>query len=95
MEAEALLGLLPDGWRVVFPGGVDAGMVFTDDRRRLYTRDDPRLGALPIGWEQKSYEDDQLFWFNTVTQEFCWADPRPTAQALKERNIYVQDLLLM
>jgi hypothetical protein len=95
IEPEALLGPLPDGWRVVCFGRVDAGMVFADDEKRAYTRDDSRLGALPIGWEQKSFEDDQLCWFNTLTTEFCWADPKLTAQALKERGVDVQDLFLI
>jgi hypothetical protein len=47
MEAKALLGQLPDGWRVVYFGSVEAGMWFAHEQTGIFTRNDPRLGSLP------------------------------------------------
>ncbi|KAF3920688.1 hypothetical protein ABW21_db0208641 [Orbilia brochopaga] len=95
MEAEALLGPLPDGWSVVYDGTVEAGMWFLQEGKNIPTRMDPRLGALPVIWEQREFSDGVPCWYNVVERGYATVDPRQTIEAIKARGIDVTNITLI
>ncbi|KAL6879465.1 hypothetical protein HDV57DRAFT_509950 [Trichoderma longibrachiatum] len=94
MEAQALLGEVPDNYRVVFrDGDIEGGMWFLEVETMSASRIDPRLGSLPPGWNQICYSDGQLCWIDPEGGlQHC--DPRLTPEALIARGVHVQDLTL-
>lgn len=100
MNGEALLGRLPNKWRLVnkYFQGVSAyyGVFYDEDTGETQITD-PRLGPLPAGWRLASHSREDVFnWFlNDETGEFSEFDPRLKLDALKARGVELQEFRLV
>lgn len=86
-HGEAILGPLPDGWKMVF--NESSSMIFcTPDGKRI--REDPRVKRdLPPGWEQ--YEDEQgLWWKRYEDEDWRLFDSRQTPEKLEARGVKLE-----
>jgi hypothetical protein len=107
MHAEVLLGPIPAGWILSYKriNGY-LRQIFNDGN--IETQQDPRL-PLPLEWRY-IYESGESFqemerspsgdiltqWFGNVeTKEKSWYDPRLTPEVLREREVDVQELVLI
>ncbi|KAI6081210.1 hypothetical protein F4821DRAFT_33309 [Hypoxylon rubiginosum] len=95
MEGEALLGRLPPGWRIQYDGDAKRGMWFVNETTGTETREDPRLGAVPVGWNQGEFSEGQLWRAQRGISNNTTFDPRLEAVALRERGVDVQNLILI
>jgi hypothetical protein len=103
MHGETVLGPLPDSWQF--------GDYIIEVRRMAYadksgneTLQDPRRGPLPPGWElwykegKERNENGDLSPFiiyNQGTDEATVFDPRLTKEALIERGIQLEEIVLV
>jgi hypothetical protein len=108
MHTEGLLGQLPAGWEVSYrlQRGVHRPVIFAQGNTS--TQQDPRV-PLPPGWRYRygSFNapritepaalEDMLpqFFENEETKEKTLLDPRLTPEALRDRGIDVQELVLV
>ncbi|KAE9376030.1 HET-domain-containing protein [Stipitochalara longipes BDJ] len=107
MHAERLLGQLPAAWDVNYVqlrGRIIPGFTQGD----IITQKDPRE-QLPPSWRygygdfnvsqdtEPSALKDMLpqFYENVETREKTWADPRLTPEALRDRGVDIQELVLV
>ncbi|KAF4819314.1 hypothetical protein CGCSCA5_v004702 [Colletotrichum siamense] len=86
-HGEAVLGPLPDGWKMVFNqyGGV---VLCTPDGEK--THQDPRVKRdLPPGWEQ--YEGKNgIHWKRFADEKWKIFDPRQTPEELEARGVELE-----
>ncbi|KAL2152134.1 hypothetical protein VTH82DRAFT_5318 [Thermothelomyces myriococcoides] len=107
MNAEALLGPLPEGWKCIFlmdEHGLDNPLfkyTFVENEQDSTRDEDPRLGRVEEPFERvKSARtvDDPIcftrFKDRTTGVEINY-DPRMTAQALRERGVDVKTVELV
>ncbi|KAI1741583.1 heterokaryon incompatibility protein-domain-containing protein [Xylaria scruposa] len=103
MDGEAILGDLPDPWKVEFyrdDMGVSVHHFRNAETGRL-TTEDPRLGPLPDGWERvkrdRRVSDPRWFdcFVNKVSGETLNADPRMRDGELKERGIALKNFKIV
>ena len=97
MDAESLLGPLPDHWTT--QNGRDSGggyfLQFYDPSTQQVTIEDPRLAAVPIPseWEQlpavRTVDDPEFFcrFRNKDSGEIINADPRLLPENLKAQGV--------
>ncbi|EXF76140.1 hypothetical protein CFIO01_03533 [Colletotrichum fioriniae PJ7] len=98
MDTEALLGPLPEGWRVRMAreSGFFDSMHFFSITADKTTKEDPRLGEDPSGWERletvRTGSDPWNFarYRSRQTREVINSDPRLTVDALKSRGVGVE-----
>ncbi|KAK7926543.1 heterokaryon incompatibility protein-domain-containing protein [Apiospora marii] len=106
MNGEALLGELPDNWRLYYDYLYelsDEGIAFKDLETDSWVTRDPRLERIPLPneWEPVAWtrkEIDPLIccrYRNKVTGELINYDPRMTGKALKERGVDIQEIILV
>ncbi|KAK3364340.1 heterokaryon incompatibility protein-domain-containing protein [Lasiosphaeria hispida] len=113
--AEALLGPMPDGWQAVpdtskgevyFIKGNPFEINDADDGNPSLTvgpnvsREDPRLGGLPPGWQEKAMpglgDDMRLYWEREDGSERTFEHPRASARILmEERGVGVEMVTLV
>ncbi|KAH0427354.1 ankyrin and het domain protein [Colletotrichum camelliae] len=95
MHREALLGQLPEGWKVQFRAIHDMVMVITDPDGQIQI-EDPRLGKLPPGWEQSApdYEGRIVY---REGPDGAWSedDPRLTPERLAARGVKLEELIIV
>ncbi|KAK1967601.1 HET-domain-containing protein, partial [Colletotrichum sublineola] len=102
MDTEALLGPLPDGWRARMSreAGFFDSMHFFSVSTGAVTKEDPRLGDDPAGWERmeavRTGDDPWNFarYRNRKTREVINSDPRLAADALGARGVNVEKFCL-
>ena len=101
MSGEALIGQLPDKWKVVdqdVPQTRRFWPVFLNSDTGKTQIDDPRLGSVPSGWHIASHEREKCYnhYINNgaeaVAQRF---DPRLERAALTELGTNVQMIRLV
>ncbi|KAK4223690.1 heterokaryon incompatibility protein-domain-containing protein [Podospora fimiseda] len=98
-DANVLLGPLPFNWSVVVDDDTSGYCFFQFwNKKTKLTKDDPRLGALPEGWEsvkehrERTGDDPFVYrWFRNVEtgEEINW-DPRMSIDALKKRGVNIE-----
>jgi len=103
MDGEALLGPLLDGWKVVidFDRNDDLQQQFVDPTTGETTTVDPRLPSLPPEWEPVIAPD--RFWphkkvdafKNTTTGQILHSDPRLLPDALRARDVPLEQFALV
>jgi hypothetical protein len=107
MNTEALLGLLPPGWSVKYES-IDGNLFPVFARENTKTQQDPRA-PLPPPWRYvyldgenfESIESDEdkgmreQYFENLETGETTWFDPRLSPEALRERGVDIQELVLV
>lgn len=101
-DAKALLGPLGEGWRAVQKQD-DMGeyQAFFVDGKGEVTSQDPRLGMLPDEWEGLEYERGMgdpawgVRYRDRRSGEEINYDPRMTAEALKERGVRIEKIMLV
>ncbi|KAE9580636.1 hypothetical protein CGMCC3_g3402 [Colletotrichum fructicola] len=88
-NGEAVLGPLPDGWKVMFHPSGSPHFVAPDGSGTIQ---DPRLEKeLPPGWEQKESPDhSQLLWKRTEDENWRTLDPRQTPEKLEDRGVKLE-----
>ncbi|KAF5492586.1 hypothetical protein CGCS363_v010738 [Colletotrichum siamense] len=88
-HGEAVLGPLPNGWKMVFDGRGLATFTAPDGSRTL---EDPRLEKeLPVGWEQREESDpNELLWKRTEDETWWPLDPRQTPEKLEARRVKLE-----
>ncbi|KAK2780550.1 ankyrin and het domain protein [Colletotrichum kahawae] len=93
MCREALLGQLPEGWKVQFGWKTLYGVI-TDLDGQIQS-EDPRLGELPPGWESEP-DDDGHVWYR-YGPEGVWSlyDPRLTPERLADRGVKFEELIIV
>ncbi len=100
MDTEALLGPLPEGYRVVHVLNQEGLFVqkFIDTKTREATYVDPRLGPLPDGWHDAGMDTMQRFWFwrdgEKEGEPSTWYNPRFELDELKKRGADAKLILL-
>ncbi|KAI0192103.1 heterokaryon incompatibility protein-domain-containing protein [Xylaria flabelliformis] len=103
MDGEAILGDVPDPWKVEFYRD-DMGVSvphFRNTETDQLTTEDPRLGPLPDGWERvkrdRRVNDPRWFdcFVNKVSGETLNADPRMREGELKERGITLKNFKIV
>lgn len=106
MDGQALLGELPDDWRILHDAlheFADEGAVFKNLKTNLLVKTDPRLGRVPVpdewepvAWTRKDIDPGICCRFrNKATGELINYDPRMTGKALKERGVDIQEVILV
>ncbi|KAF2734944.1 HET-domain-containing protein, partial [Polyplosphaeria fusca] len=92
MDAEALLGPLPNEWRIHYVIDANKGMtqLFTDLETNSTVDEDPRLGPLPEDWEY----DQGGGYRNRKTDKPTWLDPRLSPEHLRARGVNLQTFRL-
>jgi hypothetical protein len=107
MNNQALLGPIPEGWRL-HPVHIEGRTVPGYANANTTTQQDPRA-PLPPGWRyiygsieepqeiEPDNEDEMTeVWFeNVVTGESTQYDPRLTPEALRQRGVELQELVLV
>ncbi|KAH9235119.1 hypothetical protein K456DRAFT_51999 [Colletotrichum gloeosporioides 23] len=95
MRREALLGQLPEGWKVQFGRNSKKKMVITDPNGQEQT-EDPRLGELPHGWEQSEpdFDGDISYRYGPEGEWSCY-DPRLTPEKLAARGVKFEELIIV
>jgi hypothetical protein len=94
MNGEALLGPLPEGWRIVIrhdrPANINC-TAFWNSKSRQLSAEDPRLGNLSEGWRRQSHADEQfqtLFIHDNNGESLeTWEDPRITTDELRLKDV--------
>jgi hypothetical protein len=103
MDAQALLGPLPSPWMMVI-ARIDSNISrheFFNTQTTEQTSRDPRLGALPVEWEEVEMEDEVRVrealqhYRNTETGEVINSDPRLLPEALEARGVKVETFVLV
>ena len=99
MNGEALLGPLPEPHvaRHRYDGARLWYWNYLNQETGHFQVEDPRLGPLPPGWSLRSHsEEDFGQWIvNDETGEDACPDPRLTSEALRERGVPLQKLVLV
>ncbi|KAK1982252.1 hypothetical protein LZ30DRAFT_717819 [Colletotrichum cereale] len=98
MDTEALLGPLPAGWRARMSreAGFFDSMHFFSAETGAVTKEDPRSGDDPPGWERmeavRTGDDpwNLARYRNRKTRDVINSDPRLTAGALEARGVQVE-----
>ncbi|KAF4839486.1 hypothetical protein CGCSCA4_v011218 [Colletotrichum siamense] len=88
-HGEAVLGPLPNGWKMLFDG---RGLETFTAPDGSHTLEDPRLEMdLPPGWEQKQKSNrSYLTWKRTEDNTWRIFDPRQTPEKLEARGIKLE-----
>ncbi|KAF6840152.1 ankyrin and het domain protein [Colletotrichum musicola] len=98
MWSEAAWGPLPEGWKVKMISGDPARVYEYTDPDGRTTRQDPRRGPLPPGWDETTHSDGKLAWYKLEDKETedMWdrTDPRLTPDNLRARGVKVERLIL-
>jgi len=102
MDAEGLLGNIQHPWKIQYYP-VDGLHVprFLDTITGSNSIEDPRLGAVPLQWEQSQVvrkPDDPLHiahFENKITGEVINSDPRMLPGALEERGVKLRTFQLV
>lgn len=102
MDGEALLGPLPEHWRLVVrhdrPSNIDCTAFLNTESGQL-SAEDPRLGSLPEGWRKQSHahEEFQTLFLQDNDGECLetWEDPRMSADALCMRGVQLKTFKLL
>ncbi|KAL3304091.1 ankyrin and het domain protein [Colletotrichum asianum] len=95
MRREALLGKLPEGWKMQFRRSRGGEMVITDPDGQVQI-EDPRLGELPPGWEQSEPDYHGVSCFRYGPKgEWSWNDPRLTPERLTARGVKFEELIIV
>ncbi|KAF2811268.1 uncharacterized protein BDZ99DRAFT_415778 [Mytilinidion resinicola] len=104
-DATALLGSLPEHWRVQVRVGVfgedSYSLCNSTTGSRVPMSEDPRLGPLDNGWEaierDRVHGDPAIFemYRNRITGEEMDSDPRMRPEALKARGVKIQTFPLI
>lgn len=98
-DAEWLLGPLPENWqnkrRMDRHGR--SWQAFLNPQSQQLTKEDPRLGALPVGWSTIPHDQDEYvnLFYNVQTGQSTFEDPRLTSEELKKRDIELEELNLV
>lgn len=92
MDGEALLGPLPEDWRLVIRhdrSSVVDSPAFWNSKLEQFSAEDPRLGDLPAGWRRETHKDEefQTLFTRDVDGEQTWDDPRLTPDELRRRGV--------
>jgi hypothetical protein len=106
LEGEALLGSLPEPWRLIFREDEDRLRevfipIYYNPLTEEETRHDPRLDALPPDWEEIGQEDEtrqQIYvqhYRNKTTGGVINSDPRLLPDALKARGVPLETIVLV
>ncbi|KAK7957721.1 HET-domain-containing protein [Apiospora saccharicola] len=106
MDGEALLGELPDTWRILydtFHRYADEGVLYKNLETGSLVKTDPRLESIPlpeewepVAWTRKEIDPAICCRFkNKATGELINYDPRMTGKALKERGVDIQEITLV
>ncbi|KAF5518762.1 hypothetical protein CGCA056_v009896 [Colletotrichum aenigma] len=89
-HGEAVLGPLPDGWRMIFNGEAYEAFIAPDGRQ---TFEDPRLDTeLPPEWSQDDHEGRRLCWKKLGDSKCRKTDPRQTPEQLEARGIKLENI---
>lgn len=100
MDTEALLGPLPEGYRIVHLVNQQGNFVqkFIDTKTGNATFVDPRLGPLPDGWHDAGMDTLQKSWFwrdgEDEGEPSTYRDPRLELDELKKRGADAKLILL-
>ncbi|KAF0318094.1 ankyrin and het domain protein [Colletotrichum asianum] len=95
MRREALLGKLPEGWKMQFRRSRGGEMVITDPDGQVQI-EDPRLGELPPGCEQSEPDYHGVSCFRYGPKgEWSWNDPRLTPERLTARGVKFEELIIV
>lgn len=106
MDGEAFLGQLPDHWCAQY----DVSSRFVRDKvlyKNILTgnlvKTDPRLDKVPLPpeWEPLTWTRESIDpriccrFRNKLTGELINYDPRMTSEALKERDVHINEIILV
>ncbi|KAH0437965.1 hypothetical protein CcaCcLH18_03641 [Colletotrichum camelliae] len=93
-HGEAVLGPLPDGWKMMFGSKNREYFVAPDGSQTL---EDPRMEEdLPFGWEQdESADQGYLVWKRFEDNVWNIFDPRQTPEQLKARGVKLKVITLV
>ncbi|KAI1408958.1 heterokaryon incompatibility protein-domain-containing protein [Hypoxylon sp. FL1857] len=97
MCGEALLGELPAGWSYKFKPDERFAM-FINENSGISRKVDPRLSGieLPQGWcEGGTSDTGYTWWYNLKENLKTWRDPRTQLEALEERGLQLETLVLV
>ncbi|KAK8120375.1 hypothetical protein PG999_004495 [Apiospora kogelbergensis] len=106
MNGEVLLGQIPDPWRVMHDPDYQyrkEGIFYKNTETGEVVTTDPRLDQVPlpseweaVAWVRKAIDPAICCRFkNKVTGELINYDPRMTSEALRERGVDVQEIILI
>jgi hypothetical protein len=103
MDGEALLGPLPEGYKVILGPHRNAQwrQLFVNSTTQTETEEDPRLEPLPAEWKRALIGD--RFWptkkvdgfRNKVTGQIMDSDPRMLPDALRARGVPLETFTLL
>lgn len=102
MDGEALLGPIPNQWRIEMRKGDGFDKPFFHNTSiGESSTEDPRLRPLPVEWEivprNRRQEDPYFFkdFRNRTTAEVMTSDPRMLPEVLKERGVKLETFQLI
>jgi hypothetical protein len=102
MDGEALLGPLPEHWRIVIrhdrPSNIDC-TAFWNSKSRQFSAEDPRLGNLSEGWRRQSHANEafQTLFIRDHNGECLetWEDPRIATHELRLKGVQLKTFKLV
>ncbi|KAF5646958.1 heterokaryon incompatibility 6 OR allele [Fusarium tjaetaba] len=91
LGGEAILGELPNGWRLSYPKRGEKPILEDPDGKRHHI--DPRLNGIPIseGWELRWRDNGTPFWYIATEDRWTNFDPRVSLEGLRKRGRKVDD----
>ncbi len=101
MDGEALLGPLPEGFRIVWRYNESTQVwyqSFLEKKSDKFYAEDPRLGKLPRGWRKDEHPNEEFFsrFVNDETSgDIVYFDPRLAPEALRERGVKLEEFKLI
>lgn len=95
MSGEALLGPLPEDWKLArISDGSRRVWRFLNDKTGQKQREDPRLGPLPKDWEFLQEDAYEQQYGNLASGRKMWSDPRMSEEALEARGVEVEAIAI-
>ena len=102
MDGEALLGPLPEHWKLVIRHDRTSYAdwpAFWNSKSQQFSAEDPRLGNLPEGWRRQSHENEefQTSFIRDIDGEILetWEDPRIVMDELRLRGVQLKTFELV
>lgn len=96
---EGLLGALPENWssKIRLAGDGFRRSVYIPSTTNERSKDDPRLGLLPDGWEIISHTQEEFIdmYRNIETGKETYFDPRLSSKELRKRGVELQTFNLI